>query len=100
MCGQIDENYSTIIKSYYCDINKRPDKTKNKVNNDLSMSFLFVVVLTFANVKRRFLSFISPPFLHLLLSGEYAVNSGVSARADDFEYEVKSVVDDDFAIDI
>ena len=33
-------------------------------------------------------------------NGEYAVNSGVSARADDFEYEVKSVVDDDFAIDI
>ena len=32
-------------------------------------------------------------------SGDYAINSGVSARANNFEYEVKSV-DDDFAIDI
>jgi hypothetical protein len=51
VCGQIDENYSTIIKSYYCDINKRPDKTKNKVNNDLQTEIDKYIDCTAHNFK-------------------------------------------------
>ena len=33
-------------------------------------------------------------------NGDSGIISGISARADDFEFEVKTVVDDDFTIDI
>ena len=55
VCGQIDENYSTIIKSYYCDINKRPDKKPDKptehTKNDLQVVIDKYIQCTAYNFK-------------------------------------------------
>ena len=93
--GRDIDSYSIHCGAYHGDILKVkvPKELASKVTalND-ALGDDVTVLVTFTGLKLKAYA--------MRGNGEYAVNSGVSARADDFEYEVKSVVDDDFAIDI
>ncbi len=92
--GRDIDSYSLHCCAYHGDILKvkvgkeLADKV-TKLNDALSDDV--TVTVTFSGLKLKAYA--------MKGSGDYAINSGVSARANNFEYEVKSV-DDDFAIDI